>query len=113
MITVKNFFLWKQPPCENEINEHSLVQIEENTTTILQSAFLKPSSLSIKERKQDVVPQAMGFLSVNLRSFLMLFPNQIVVWKKKRIVERTGFSMQSKKERVIFDGSYKRYVIIY
>ena len=56
-----------------------MVQTEENRTIILQSTFSQSSRLSIREPKQNVVPQAFppppASPSVKPRDFLMLFPN--------------------------------------
>ena len=62
-----------------------MVKREENRT-ILPQSLLQSSRLSIKEPKQDVVPQAMGSPQLSPSNFLMPFPNKVVTWGKKRIV---------------------------
>ena len=62
-----------------------MVQTEENRTIILRSTliFLQSSRLSIKEPKQNVVPQALVPPSAKPRNFLMLFKKNGIVGKEK------------------------------
>ena len=62
-----------------------MVQTEENRTIILRSTliFLQSSTLSIKEPKQNVVPQALVPPSAKPGNFLMLFKKKWYCGERK------------------------------